>query len=239
MAPALPRLKPKQKLSTQVVDAIEAAILDGRFGLDERLPTEAQLCERLGVSRTALREALQHLKSRGLIESVAGRGMFLRPLNENLLERDLSLFARLGEHDPAVFVELLDLRLQIEPECARAAAKSAQEAGSKLIADLKALLAEMEDSLDDLERFIHADLSMHVRIAEESGNRFYRLILSCLKPMGDRYGLASYRSPQHMRQTLREHRQLVAHLQAGRSREAATAMRRHLADSKQRFLSLP
>lgn len=60
-------------LRQQVVDVLRGAIVDGKFLPGERL-VERELCERTGMSRTTVREALRHLESEGFIENVPNRG---------------------------------------------------------------------------------------------------------------------------------------------------------------------
>mgnify|MGYP001368449492 CR=1 FL=1 len=61
----------KEGLSVQIANAIRNAILEGRLAGEERLPSEADLAERFGVSRPSLREAIQKLAARGLLERLA------------------------------------------------------------------------------------------------------------------------------------------------------------------------
>lgn len=60
-------------LRTQVINALRTAILEGKFAPGEKL-IERELCEMLDVSRTLLREALQHLAAEGLIEHIPHKG---------------------------------------------------------------------------------------------------------------------------------------------------------------------
>ena len=65
---------PQEKLSMGVVRQIEGLILRGILRPGERLPSERELSERMGVSRPSLREALSDLQERGLLASKAGAG---------------------------------------------------------------------------------------------------------------------------------------------------------------------
>lgn len=217
----------RPKLGRQIAARLEDAIFDGSFAPGERLPTEAQLCERFGVSRTPLREALHHLKHKGLIEAGAGRGMFLRSVSPRLMEREFQLFAT-TQSDPVMFFELLDLRLMIEPHNA---AEAARKRDPKTIRKLRQSHAQMEKSTDDLPRFIHHDIDMHLTLAEASGNRFIRILFSCLRLIAERYGTASYDSEEMMEQSLTDHRAVVEAIEAGRPGEASRVIKKHLAES--------
>lgn len=63
-------------LRQQVVERLRAAIMEGHFKPGDRL-IERDLCEMTGVSRTSIREALRHLETQGLVESVPNRGIFV------------------------------------------------------------------------------------------------------------------------------------------------------------------
>ncbi|NPE31859.1 FadR family transcriptional regulator [Methanococcoides sp. SA1] len=66
-----------QTLSQEIVANIEQAIREKKFQVGEKLPTEKELCEMFGVSRTAIREALQMLSAQGLINVHKGKGSFV------------------------------------------------------------------------------------------------------------------------------------------------------------------
>lgn len=227
----LKRLTHERKLSGRLYDHLEGFILDGTLSAGDRLPTEAELCQHLGVSRSSLREALQQLKGRGLVESTAGRGMFVRSIEAGRIEKDLTLFAQV-EQDPEAFFELVSFRLLIEPENARIAA---HKCTSECIRDLESLLNKMHATLEDLDAFMEADLDMHLRIAQEAGNRFTKMVLSCIKPLGKRFGHVNYSSGNFSRQTLDEHIKLLNAIRSGDEQTAAQIMKAHLESSQRMF----
>ena len=74
------RITPKSRLSDDVAWQIELAIKGGQFQPGEKLPSERKLCQELGVSRPILRQALQNLEIRGLVDIQHGRGTFVATL---------------------------------------------------------------------------------------------------------------------------------------------------------------
>lgn len=71
------KLTTSDKISTEIVSTIKNKLLDGTLKNGDKLPTEAELVEQLGVSRTPLREAIKVLESIGVIQIKRGEGMFI------------------------------------------------------------------------------------------------------------------------------------------------------------------
>lgn len=77
MAVTFTRLSPSGNISTEIVAIIKQRLLNGSLKPGEKLPTEAELVEQLGVSRTPVREAIKILESIGVIQIKRGEGMFI------------------------------------------------------------------------------------------------------------------------------------------------------------------
>ncbi|MGW9414271.1 FadR/GntR family transcriptional regulator [Arthrobacter cupressi] len=99
------------KLSDQIVDHMQRAIVRGDYAADSRLPTEAELCESLGVSRSVVRDALRTLSSMGLIAVRQGHGIFVTSPDDDQLVRALAL--RLHRSDLKIG-EVMEARRVIE-----------------------------------------------------------------------------------------------------------------------------
>src|SRR5262245_65754396 len=85
----------QQSLSEQVRNILEEAILERDFGVSDRLPNEAELSERFGVSRTVVREAIQNLKAEGLIESRVGSGHYVASYSPERIGLTFERFGKL------------------------------------------------------------------------------------------------------------------------------------------------
>ena len=108
------------KLSQAVTHQIEELILRGILRPGERLPSERDLAERMGVSRPSLREAIADLQEKGLLSSRAGAGIFVADVLGNAFSPALvSLFS---EHDAAVF-DYVAFRRDMEGLAAERAAR--------------------------------------------------------------------------------------------------------------------
>ncbi|MBS0126400.1 FadR/GntR family transcriptional regulator [Thetidibacter halocola] len=108
-----------EKLAAAVVRQIEQLILRGVLRPGERLPSERDMAERMGVSRPSLREAVAELQERGLLTARAGAGIYVSDVLGSAFSQALSgLFSR---HDEAVF-DYLSFRRDMEGLAAERAA---------------------------------------------------------------------------------------------------------------------
>lgn len=78
MSLAITPLLPRSRRSATIAESLRALITGGQLKPGDKLPTEAMLCQQFGVSRTTLREAIQMLRTNGLLEVTPGRGSFVR-----------------------------------------------------------------------------------------------------------------------------------------------------------------
>jgi GntR family transcriptional regulator, galactonate operon transcriptional repressor len=164
-----------ERLFDQVVEKIALGIITGRFPAGEVLPNESDLADELTVSRSAYREALKFLTSKGLIEAKPKTGTRVRPREDwNLLDPDILRWTLLAGPSIEFARDLFELRRTIEPEATRLAALRRTDADLRSIEDA---LVRMEQMKPLSTASITADLQFHERIFIASGNR----ALACLK----------------------------------------------------------
>ena len=212
---------------------IEEAILKGKLGPEARLPTESELCRSFGVSRTVVREALQQLAARGVVNSVAGSGSYVSASNLDDLGRCFALSKLHADHN--VFLELLDLRLLIETDLA---GRLAAGPTPNSLRQMRNALAMMKASFDDHDAFARADSAFHHAIAEGVGHGLFSAIWKPLAPLAHRYGLETYDSKATLDDVIREHRAILRAIVAGNVTRARQAMQEHLLSSRRHYLEL-
>jgi len=155
-----------------------AELIRGDSSEEERwLPGERSLAEKLGVSRTVVREATKRLEQQGMLEIQHGTGIKIvdrlhRPLNDSLSLLIPDMADRLQQ--------LNETRLSIEPD---AAAFAAQRATKEQLRTLRRIQTQLEKAPDNAAA-IEADIAAHHAIADASGNLIYRLILDSLAEIG-------------------------------------------------------
>ncbi|WP_213957224.1 MULTISPECIES: FadR/GntR family transcriptional regulator [unclassified Variovorax] len=162
------------RLSDRLAARLSAQIDTGVLRPGDRLPTEQQLALAHGVSRTVVREAVHQLKSRALVQSRQGSGVFVAPspVNQPLM------------FDPTVLdsvqsvVHVVEVRRVLEGEIA---ALAAERATRSQIAALRRALKGIDDAVAAGQDGVAEDLEFHRVIGESTGNPQFRLLLGFLE----------------------------------------------------------
>lgn len=161
----------KSSLSFRVTEELGRAIVSGDYEPDEALPTEAEMCMRFGVSRTAVREAVKMLAAKGLVSSKPRRGIRVMPAEDwNIFDSDLLTWSLEGKPSRSVLTEFFQLRVAVEPEAAVLAAQFASREDKDAIA---AAIDRMRDAPEYSEVGVSADLDFHIALLYATKNRFY------------------------------------------------------------------
>jgi GntR family transcriptional repressor for pyruvate dehydrogenase complex len=213
---------------------LTASISDGQFEVGQRLPTEGQLTERFGVSRTVVREALSRLKMLGLIESRQGSGAYvmqrLSTLNTQLvLTPDGSIDA---------VMQMVEVRRALEAESADLAAsrRTAQD-----IRYIKVALLALEQAVAEGGDGVLQDVAFHSAIATAARNPFLLATLAYLNQFlldATRVTRANEAiRTDFAQQVLFEHDLIVKAIVAGDSAAAREAGAAHMVNAARRIRS--
>ena len=163
----------------QVARAIGIEIVNGVYEAGDKLPGEAEILDRFGISRTVLREAFKILSAKGLIVSKTRVGTKVLPRTSwNLFDPDVLSWQVADGIDEKLRADLTAFRLVIEPA---AAAEAANRATEDDIADLRRLTGAMRSATETRAAFAHADLEFHKAIGTASGNEFMRGISALIE----------------------------------------------------------
>jgi GntR family transcriptional repressor for pyruvate dehydrogenase complex len=160
------------RLYEQIVQQIEESVLNGSLKPGDQLPAERDLAQRLGVSRTAVREAVKALREKGLVEAYSGRGTFITDGTTHAARQSFDLMVKIGQQEGSG--HLAELRLILEPGIAAIAAVRVEE---EHLAAMREAVAVMDLAQKDPEAYIEADLDFHLALAEAAANP---LILSLI-----------------------------------------------------------
>ncbi|WP_442582962.1 FadR/GntR family transcriptional regulator [Mesorhizobium sp. ASY16-5R] len=228
------RIERRPKLSERVVAALRAQVLSGEFPVGQKLPTETQMTEAFGVSRTVIREAIATLAADGLVEPRQGAGVFV-------LERPTQAFSSLNleiGNKISHALNVLEVRLGIEIESAALA--SIRRNGAQL--------AEIQEAFFEFDRLIgvgeatgKSDFAFHRAIAAATNNPFY---VDVLEALGTRaipcdvtspWGTDSVLTREYQEGLQQEHLAILRAISSGDPDAARTTMRMHLSASQQRY----
>lgn len=155
-----------ESVADSVASQLESIIKEGDISPGEKLPSERQLTELLGVSRSSLREAIKKLETNGYVEVKKRQGVFVKSIDSSL---QLQPLKRLLENDNTKIVQLYEVRRDLEEGAAFAAATERKQE------DLEKIHAiQMSFDLPSGDRRFSwdKDHEFHVAIVRASHNIF-------------------------------------------------------------------
>jgi GntR family transcriptional repressor for pyruvate dehydrogenase complex len=154
----------KTRLYEKVIGQILNMVKNGELKPGDRLPTERDLAIQLHVSRTAIREALRSMEFMGLIESKVGGGTFIKEMTMDDL---MDPFAAVLANNERLIIELIEVRLLLEVEIAKTAARRMSPKKAHLIENsLNLMKSELEAGRLGLE----GDNAFHQALADAADN---------------------------------------------------------------------
>lgn len=235
----------RRKLSDHVEERLLAHIRNGELTPGDLLPSERQLMDAFGVGRVAVREAMQSLQRKGLIEiRHGGRPRVASPTFESVIGNLSETMHHMLAHSQSNFVYFKDARAVFEMEMARIAARERRAVD---VARLREIIGMQdrtkaerevwrrkvrEDDGDAVQtvydEFLHLDGLFHKAIAASSGNPVLETLCGALFDWLARFHIDVARNPGLERLTLAEHVEIVDAIEAGEPDRAADSMRAHL-----------
>jgi DNA-binding FadR family transcriptional regulator len=230
-------LRPVRNLTDEVIARLKKEIGSGRLAPGARLPTEQELMEALGVSRTVVREAVAALRADGLITTRQGSGAYVAADVSRVPFRiDPEGLSSIED-----VLEVMELRLAIEVE---AAARAAQRITPRTLAAVGRVLTAIDAAVERGEGAVNEDFAFHLAIAEASGNsRFAEMLEFLGRHVIPRQSVRLAMSPpeeqrKYLARIQSEHRRIHEALRRGDPGEARKAMREHLTRSLKRYRGL-
>ncbi|MCU1530227.1 MAG: GntR family transcriptional regulator, partial [Frondihabitans sp.] len=223
---------PRGTAVSEVVKQLITLLTTGELTPGTRLPPERQLADELGVGRSAVREALAALEILGIVSVRPGSGTYLRDSTSELLPTTLSWGLMLSASRTR---ELIEVRSGLEIQAASFAATRASDAE---VAKLAAHVETMTVSLDDLDRFVEADVLFHLQIASSADNVVLRDLLQSVRSLLRLWVERGLRDRDQGEVALREHTAIYEAIAARDAAGAEAAMRVHMETAGDRVASL-
>jgi GntR family transcriptional repressor for pyruvate dehydrogenase complex len=211
------------RLYEQIVQQIEESVLNGTLKPGDQLPAERELAQRLGVSRTAVREAVKALREKGLVEAYSGRGTFVTDGTTQAARQSFDLMVKIGQQEGAP--HLAELRLILEPGIAALAAVRAKEED---LTALREAVAVMDRAQDDPEAYIEADLDFHLALAETVANPLILSLIDSIVGLLREQRIKIFNVEGGPQRGQVHHKRILDAMERRDAEMARTAMRSHL-----------
>ena len=217
----------KQTLGEKTAQNLLEMIQQKEYAPGDKLPTEAELVETLGVGRNTVREALRILMSRNIVTIRQGSGTFISEKN-GVADDPLGFF--MMDDRRQLTEDLIQVRLILEPSLA---ALAAQNGLDEEIKDLERILEELEELIRDKKDYSEKDSQFHAQIATCSHNRVMTNLIPVITE-GVRVFADSVEETEY-EQTLLSHRRIFEAIRDGRGEDARQEMYFHLMYNHNRY----
>jgi len=218
------------KLADRATLQLQSLILRRQFHPGDRLPSERELGERFGVSRTVVREALRTLSTKGLVEVRDGAGAYVRAPSTDLVSELLGICVSHMETGDVTSANILEMRRILEIEMSGLAA---ERRAADDLATLERLLGRMAQPGSSREDWAKIDYEFHDAVAIASKNPLFPIVLRSISEVLMRARLLGVRLRDYQAKALHHHRNVYEAIRAGSSEEARAAMAGHLREAEQ------
>lgn len=223
----------RRNLREQLVEQLGGDIVSGRLQPGDPLPNEEALLNRYDVSRTVLREALNVLSGKGLLDARPRRGTIVRPRAE-WSQLDAEILGWRSDAEPTAdnLDQLMELRRIIEPSAAALAASRAtvEDRGA-----IGTAYAAMVQAGRDVPAFVDADVQFHVACLAAARNEFLLPVTHAIRAsLVASMRITNRDSEQNRTVTLPLHKAILDAILARDAAAAQAAMQTHLDDTERR-----
>lgn len=220
----------KQRLFESVLGQLETLIHEGQLNAGDRLPSERALSEMLQVSRPSVREALRVLDAMDIITVRtgvgSGGGTKISDKLGPMISRLMRLYMALGHFD---LDNVLETRRLLEEEAVRVASTKRTD---EQLAGMDKLLAQMDDQVEDRERYLSLDGKFHVAVALASSNPLLAHLMGSMRDAVTENLVKAHIDesewPRLAGKAQQNHRRLVEALRAGDADTAAQCVGQHV-----------
>lgn len=218
-------------LSANVTERLERLIHERHLEPGDRMPSERELAEHFGVSRTVIREAVRSLVARGLLEVRPGSGALIKAPTAQTVVQSVVSFMQVGQPE-FDYSKIHEVRRVLEIEIAGLAAERRYEED---LQHIQSYLEQMEAAIADRPAFAAADVAFHVALARATHNELFVILLDSIAGVMFRVRELGGRLPSAPQHALRFHRKIFRKVRAQDVEGARQAMLEHLLDSEAVF----
>jgi GntR family transcriptional repressor for pyruvate dehydrogenase complex len=220
------------RISEIIVEQVRLLMRQGQLKPGDRLPPERDLCERFGVSRVTVREALRMLESSGLVEIRVGArgGAFVTAPSSDRVGEGLADLLTLSVISAA---DVTEVRMILETGIVPLVCKRATEED---LADLESICQRSEAALSTGDYSMDMSLEFHIRVAQATHNPAVVMLIESFRgPLLMSLQQAREAAPEMGNLGTREHEQFIDAVRRRDPAAASTIMREHLERSAHRL----
>lgn len=210
----------------KIIRQLRQLISSGQLQAGDKLPSERKLSEKLGVSRSYVRVALQKLEFYGILKTLPQSGTVVAGMGITALEGLISDVLKIENSD---FASLVETRVLLETEAAKLAAERRTEED---IIEIQKALDAYEDIVKQDKPAIEQDLMFHLKIAEASKNKVLKSLMLIITPdiIKSFNKLEVCSKDGRFYESLDEHKIILEHIKNRNPIAAAASMNTHLQD---------
>lgn len=212
-------------LAEQVAEQINQVIIDQNINAGEKLPNEFEVASRLNVGRGTIREAVKILVARNCLEIRRGKGTYV-------VEKPGQIEDPLGfayvKDKITLAVDLMELRLRLEPWVAQLAAQRIEESEKET---LRQLCEQVERTICAGEDHGPADKEFHAYVARCTHNNVITEIMPVITYTIDMF--TKFKAPRLLEDTIRTHWQITDAICANDPKKAYDAMYEHVEENRE------
>jgi DNA-binding FadR family transcriptional regulator len=230
-------LSPPRNLTREVIDRLSAEIMNGQLTAGARLPTEQEMIEAFGVSRTVVREAVAALRAEGLVRTRQGVGAFVAAdVSRRPFRLDPDGLQSIDE-----VLNVMELRMGVETE---AAGLAAERASARQVRQMADALEAIDEAIARNEAAVDEDFGFHRTIVSATANAQFGRFLEFLgRFIIPRQSIRVTTAPRvgqrpYLEKIQGEHRAIFNAIRDRKAAEAREAMRRHLTNGRERYRQL-
>lgn len=229
MAASLSRGRRKY-LYDSIVETIRSMIQRGELKVGDKLPPERTLAERFNVSRNCVRQAVQALAERKVLESRQGDGTYVCAANESLL---VESFALAIQTQKELLQDILEFRRMMEPEVSALAAVNITP---EELDRLKVIVCDQQRKILAGEEDSQLDAAFHLALAHASRNRVVQRVMDTLTEILDESRSEYLQSEARRKASVVGHLRVIDALEKADPASAHLAMKEHLAEIEEIIL---
>lgn len=212
--------------SSAVIAGIMSYLRARRLQPGDRLPSERDLAERIGVGRNMVREALATLVTLRMVESRPNSGIYLRHIERDSSFEAMVMLADMGATPtPTEVAETMEVRAHLEALAVRLACERRTDEDLRRLDDI---LLRTEAALADGRNIVEMDTAFHVALVDATHNSVLVRVLNAFYRFTSRRREVLFAEHAHASASARDHRKLIGHLRRRDAAKAEAAILRHM-----------